>query len=64
MLPDRDTVTFIRLKVTEILMFFIKLSIKLHGGKIWCFFQKFVFSSSTNTEIFLISLPERLIASN
>ena len=32
--PGRDTVTFIRLKVTEIPMFFIRLSIKLHGGEI------------------------------
>ena len=33
-LPDRETVTFIRLKVTDISMFFIRLSIKLHGGEI------------------------------
>ena len=51
-LPGRDTVTFICLKMTEILMFFIRLSIKLHGGEILCFFQKFIFSSSTNTDIF------------
>ena len=42
-LPDFDTVTIIRLKVIEIFMFFIRLSIKLYGRKIWCFFQKFVF---------------------
>ena len=29
MLPDRDTVTFIRLKVTEISMFFIRLYMNL-----------------------------------
>ena len=63
-LPGRGTVTFIHLKVTEISMFFIRLSIKLHGGEIWCLFQKFVFFSSMNTEIFLISLPERLITTN
>ena len=33
-LPGRDTVTFIRLNVTEIPMLFIRLSIKLHGGEI------------------------------
>ena len=33
-LPDRDTVTFIRLKVTEISMFSIRLSMKLDGGEI------------------------------
>ena len=64
MLPDHDTVTFIRLKVTEISMFFIRLSIKLRSREILCFFQKFLFSSGTNTEIFLISLPEHLININ
>ena len=49
---------------TEIPMFFITLSVKLHGGEIWCFFEKFVFSSSTITEIFQISLPEHLITTN
>ena len=33
-LPGRDTVTFIRLKVIKITMFFIRLSIKLHGEEI------------------------------
>ena len=28
------------------------------------FFQKFIFSSNTNTDIFSISLPERLITTN
>ena len=34
MLPGRDTVTFIRLKMTGISMFIIRLSIKLHGGEV------------------------------
>ena len=51
MLPNRDTVTFIRLKVTEISMFFIKLSIKLHGGDLM-FFQKCVFQSNKIISLF------------
>ena len=39
-LPDRDTVTFIRLKVTKISMFFIRLSMKLHDGEILYFLSK------------------------
>ena len=33
-LPDGDTVTLIRLKVTKISMFFIRISIKVHDGEI------------------------------
>ena len=33
-LPVRNTLWLIRLKVTEITMFFIRLSTKLHGGEI------------------------------
>ena len=62
-LPDRDTVTFIRLKVTEISIFFIRLSIKLHGGEILCFFGNLYFQAAQIPN-FLISLPERLCTTN
>ena len=45
-LPGRDTVTFICLKITEILMFFIRVSINLHGGEICFFFKNLYFQAA------------------